>query len=159
MDNPRPTQYCTFYLGELFLGVDVLEVQEVLLYQEMTRVPLASREILGLINLRGQTVTAIDLRRRLGLPDLPEEAEPPFNVVICSEDGAVSLLVDEIGDVIETDEADFEAPPETLDPSLKELVCGVFKLENQLLAVLDVERVVDTNSRLRSTQLNTSETL
>lgn len=96
-------QYCTFYLDGLFLGVDVRKVQEVIRYQEMTRVPLAASVIQGLINLRGQIVTAVDLRRRLELNERPAD-QHPMNVVVRTEEGAVSLLVDEIGDVIETTE-------------------------------------------------------
>src|SRR4051794_39425221 len=94
------SQFCTFYLDGSFFGVEVQHVQEVIRYQELTRVPLASPVIRGLINLRGQIVTAIDLRRRLGLADRPAGVLP-MNVVVRSEEGAVSLLVDEIGDVQE----------------------------------------------------------
>src|SRR3569832_2681021 len=93
-------QYSTFYLDGLFFGIEVEKVQEVIRYQEMTRVPLASSVVQGLINLRGQIVTAIDLRRRLDLKPRPD-GELPMNVVVRSDDGAVSLLVDEIGDVLE----------------------------------------------------------
>src|SRR6185436_963350 len=93
-------QYCTFFLDGLFFGVEVQHVQEVIRYQEMTRVPLAARVVSGLINLRGQIVTAIDLRRRLALPELPG-GKLPMNIVVRTEDGIVSLLADEVGDVHE----------------------------------------------------------
>ena len=94
-------------------GVDAQTVQEVIRYQEMTRVPKAPPSVSGLINLRGQIVTAIDLRTRLGLK--PRAAgKLPMNVVVRSDDGAVSLLVDQIGDVIEVDADNFETPPDTL---------------------------------------------
>src|SRR3954469_16736206 len=93
-------QYCTFYLGAHSFGLDVLKVQEIIRYQEMTRVPLAPPVVRGLINLRGQIVTAIDLRRRLELHDRPAD-QFPVNVVVYTDDGAVSLLVDEIGDVMD----------------------------------------------------------
>lgn len=134
-------QFCTFTLGELFLGVDVLQVQEVIRNQDMTPVPLAPRAVTGLINLRGQIVTAIDLRRRLGLPDRGDGVEP-MNVVVRTDDGAVSLLVDEIGDVIEVFPDAFELPPETLDRSVRGLVQGVYKLPQRLLLVLDIEQAV-----------------
>lgn len=132
-------QLCTFFLGELCFGVDVTRVQEVIRYQEMTRVPLASNVVRGLINLRGQIVTAIDMRRRLELP--PADTEP-MNVVVRSEDGAVSLLVDDIGDVVEVEESCFERPPETMPARARELVRGVYKLSDRLLLLLDPERVV-----------------
>jgi len=101
----------------------VLKVQEVIRYQGMTRVPLAPAMIQGLINLRGQIVTAIDLRRRLELA--PREADQlPMNVVVRGDDGAVSLLVDEIGDVVEIQEDIYERPPETLKGVARELVQG-----------------------------------
>src|SRR3954454_16474957 len=106
-------QYCTFTVDGHYFGVDVLRVQEVIRAQPMTRVPLAPPVVRGLINLRGQIVTAIDLRRRLGMPDRAAD-RPPVNVVVRTDDGAVSLLVDEIGDVIAPPEAAFERPPATL---------------------------------------------
>jgi purine-binding chemotaxis protein CheW len=134
-------QYATFFLGDLFLGVEVLKVQEVIRYQEMTPVPLAPGVIEGLINLRGQIVTAIDLRRRLELP-ARAEGSLPMNVVVRSDDGAVSLLVDEIGDVVEIDDDAYERPPETLKGVARELVTGVYKLKDRLLLVLDTDRAV-----------------
>jgi purine-binding chemotaxis protein CheW len=134
-------QFCTFILGDLFLGIEVLKVQEVLRYQEMTSVPLAPREVRGLINLRGQIVTAIDLRRRLGLPPR-EEGQMPMNVIVRTSEGAVSLLVDEIGDVVEVDESTFEEPPETATGRAREFILGVFKLDQRLLLILDTTKAV-----------------
>lgn len=132
-------QFSTFFVGDLFFGVDVLRVQEVLLFQQMTRVPLAPNVIEGLINLRGQIVTAIDMRRLLRLPDrAPGQA--PMNIVIRSEDGAVSLLVDEIGDVLDVDRALHESPPEGLDAAARQLIRGVYKLKDRLMLVLDVDK-------------------
>lgn len=131
-------QYCTFHLGELFLGISVEHVQEVIRFQEMTRVPLAEDTVRGLINLRGQIVTAIDLRRRFRLP--PRE-ERPMNVVVREGDEALSFLVDEIGDVVEVPAELVEAPPATLTGPTRELVSQVCKLEGRLLLILDVARV------------------
>lgn len=134
-------QVATFFVKELFFGIPVLQVQEVLRYQEMTRVPLAPDLIEGLINLRGQIVTAIDMRRRLKLA--PREAgEQPMNMVLRSEDGAVSLLVDEIGDVLELRRELYEPPPENVAWELREMITGVYKLEGRLLLVLDTEKVL-----------------
>ena len=124
-------QFCTFFVNGLFFGVEVLKVQEVIRYQEMTRVPLAPTMIEGLINLRGQIVTAIDLRRRLELA-LREPGQLPMNVVVRSDDGAVSLLVDEIGDVVEIQDDIYERPPETLKGVARDLVQGVYKLKERL---------------------------
>jgi len=138
-------QFCTFFVNGLFFGVEVLKVQEVIRYQGMTRVPLAPTTIQGLINLRGQIVTAIDLRRRLELA--PRDADQlPMNVVVRSDDGAVSLLVDEIGDVVEIQDDIYERPPETLKGVARELVQGVYKLKERLLLILDTEKTVNLSS-------------
>ena len=134
-------QFCTFWADGHFFGIAVDDVQEVIKYQEMTRVPLAPGVVQGLINLRGQIVTAIDLRRRLGLPDR-EPGQRPMNVVVRTDDGTVSLLVDEIGDVLEVPDETFERPPDTINGVACELVRGVYKLKERLLLVLDVERAV-----------------
>jgi purine-binding chemotaxis protein CheW len=135
-------QFSTFFVADLFFGVDVLHVQEVLRSQQMTSVPQAPGVIEGLINLRGQIVTAIDMRRRLGLPQRAGD-QAPMNIVVRTLDGAVSLLVDEIGDVLDMDLATYERPPQNLDPAAKELIRGVYKLKDRLLLVLDEERTVD----------------
>ncbi len=132
-------QYCTFVLGDLYLGVDVLHVQEVMKSRELAPVPLAPKAVEGLLNLRGQIVTAIDLRRRLALPPRPEGSAHML-VVVRSGDGALAFLVDAIGDVIDVSEDTFEPPPDTIGASARELVTGVHKLPKRLLHVLDVER-------------------
>ena len=141
---PAARQLATFSLANLFFGVEVLNVQEVIRFQEMTPVPLAAAEIQGLINLRGQIVTAIDLRRRLGLPERRSD-ELPMNVVVTGESEVVSLLVDEIGDVIEVDESTFEDSPSTLADEVKQVLKGVYKLQGRLLLVLDIERASDVH--------------
>ena len=132
-------QYCTFFLDGHFFGVEVEKVQEVRPYQEMTHVPLAPAVLKGLINLRGQIVTAIDLRRRLGLHER-NGGDLPMNVVVRTESGLVSLLVDDIGDVLEVMEGSSEPPPETLSGVARELVRGVYKLKGVLMLVLDTEK-------------------
>ncbi len=135
-------QLCTFFVDGRFFGVDVTRVQEVIRHQEMTRVPLAPHAIRGLINLRGQIVTAIDMRARLGRP-ARTDGELPMNVVVRTNDGAVSLLVDEIGDVVLVDRSAFEALPETLDAASRHLLSGVYKLDGRLLLLLDPQRAVE----------------
>src|SRR5690606_34475108 len=134
-------QLCTFYLDDNIFGIDVVRVQEVIRYQEMTRVPRAPEEVRGLINLRGQIVSAVDMRSRLEMPERPV-GQLPMNVVVRTLDGAVSLLVDEIGDVLDVDERTVERPPDTLAGRAKDLVRCVYKLEGRLLLVLDPEQVV-----------------
>lgn len=134
-------QFCTFRLDGLTFGVEVDRVQEVIRSQELTVVPLANPVVQGLINLRGQIVTALDLRRRLELPVRPDDRKP-MNIVVRTATGELSLLVDEIGDVVDVDEATFESAPETLSGVARELIVGAYKLEDRLLLVLDTERAV-----------------
>ena len=134
-------QFATFYLHGFFFGVDVLKVQEVIRYRKMTRVPLAHVMIQGLINLRGQIIPAIDLRQRLEFPER-EENQLPMNMVVRTEDGGFSLLVDEIGDVLEVPESAYERLPPTVAGAARELIQGVYKLKGRLLLILDAERTV-----------------
>lgn len=130
-------QFCTFIVEGMFFGVPVLEVQEVLRHQQMTPVPLAPEMVRGLINLRGQIVTAIDMRSRLGLP-ASSSGEPPMNVIIRNEDGVpVSLLVDDIGDVLTVEDTLADTPPETLRGPARELVRTVYKLPGRLMLELN----------------------
>jgi purine-binding chemotaxis protein CheW len=134
-------QLCTFFLGDHIFGVDAHLVQEVIRYQEMTRVPLTPASVSGLINLRGQIVTAIDMRKRLGYPQR-QDGKLPMNVVIRSDEGAVSLLVDSIGDVIEVSQDSFETPPDTLQGVTRELIGGAYKLKDRLLLVLNTKDAI-----------------
>lgn len=133
-------QYATFFLEDHFLGVEVEKVQEILTVQQMTRVPLSSPMVAGLINLRGQIVTAIDLRIRLGFPACPDGIQA-MSLVILTQDGPVNLMVDLIGDVIEVRPDLFEPPPNTLVEELRSVVNGVYKLKDRLLLALDTEAV------------------
>lgn len=135
-------QYCTFRVDGLLFGLDVAQVQEVLRYHEMTQVPLAHRVVRGLINLRGQIVTALDLRRRLDLRERPDTMRP-MNIVVRTDDEIVSFLVDEIGDVVSVDDSSFERPPETLRGNARELIPGAHKLADGLMLVLDIARAAD----------------
>lgn len=130
------TQYCTFWLRDMYFGIDVHHVQEVLRPQEMTNVPLVCGHIGGLINLRGQIVTAVDLRARLGLP-ANESGEPPMNIVVHADGDVVSLLVDRIGEVLDVDITAFEPPPPTLGGPYREVIRSVNRLDNELLCLFD----------------------
>jgi len=140
-----PRQFCTFYVNDILFGVEVLNVQEVLRYQELTEVPLAASEIQGLINLRGQIITAIDLRNRMKLPPR-EDDQKPMNVVVQTNNEVVSFLVDSIGDVLEVNDEIFEPAPRTVDDSTRELVTGVYKLEGTLLMVLDAAKAANVST-------------
>lgn len=146
----QTSQFCTFYLDKLLFGVELKGVQEVIRSLEMTKVPLAPRVVNGLINLRGQIVTAVDLRRRLELQPAPS-GMLAMNVVVRSEDGAVSLVVDEIGDVVEVEEETFERPPETLRSSVRAMILGVHKLNDRLMHVLDIEKACQMSEAAEAT--------
>ena len=125
----------------------MLQVREIIRYQDMTEIPLAPPEVQGLINLRGEIVTAIDLRHRLGVP-MEDNDKEPTNVVAWVGSDLVSLLVDQMEDVLELDDAAFEPVPDTLEPEVRELVSGVYKLDGKLLLVLDVEATAEATSRM-----------
>ncbi|KGM11359.1 chemotaxis protein CheW [Cellulomonas bogoriensis] len=131
-------QLATFSVEGARYGVDVLHVQEALRFQARTPVPVAPPGVAGLVNLRGQVVLAVDLRVKLGLPPLAQGVEPMMVVVKVGSE-PVSLLVDEIGDVIDVDDSQFETPPDTLDAALRDVLVGAYKLDGGLLLALDVE--------------------
>ena len=136
------SQFLTFVVGPHLFGLEVHSVQEVIRYQPMTRVPLAPASVGGLINLRGQVITAVDLRQRLDLPARADD-ELPMNVVVRTDDGAVSLLVDSIGPVLEARDSDFEAPPETLVGPTRQVIRGAYKRNDRLLLAVDVRKAIE----------------
>jgi purine-binding chemotaxis protein CheW len=135
-------QYATLLLGGHHLGIEVLDVQEVLREQRLTPVPLAPEWVAGLINLRGQIVPELDMRRLLGMPPRAEE-EVSFSVVLRTEHGAVSLRVDEIEGVVDLDAGSFDAIPQNVDERLRALLLGVHKLKDRLLLILDTRQAVN----------------
>lgn len=137
------TSLVTFTLAEHTYCVDVTRVQEVLRPQPRTRIPLAPPAVAGLINLRGQVMTAIDLRTQLDLPPRPDGHEPMV-VVIRVPGDPVALLVDTIGSVVEADDADFEVSPPTLAANIRDLVHGAYKTPDSLLLALDIDRALTT---------------
>lgn len=137
-------QYSTFRVGTLLLGLEVADVQEVLRYQRMTEVPLSPPTVRGLLNLRGQIVTAIDLRTRLDRDDTG--VQRPMNVVVRTTSGPVSLLVDQICDVLELGDDTYEPPPPSDEPALAELVVGVHKLDEGVLHVIDAQRATQVGA-------------
>ncbi len=135
------SQVCTFQIDNLWCGVDVRRVQEVLCEQKLTCIPLAPVGAEGLINLRGQIVMAVDLRKRLGLP-ASQLKDGPMNVVLRTADGPVSLLVDRVGDVVEVTEDSFVPMPETLDETTRETLLGAYRLPDSLLLLLNTEKLL-----------------
>jgi purine-binding chemotaxis protein CheW len=135
-------QYATFRLQQFLFGVDVTRVQEVIRALPTTPVPLSPPLVRGLVNLRGQIVTALDLRVRLDLGAFGPDATP-MTVVVRAEDGPVALLVDSIGDVLDADPDAWEPAPSTLPPSVAALIPGAYKFDGHLMLQLDIDRVLD----------------
>lgn len=145
-------QYCTLKVGDLLLGIEVGQIQEILRDTPITPVPLAPPTIRGLINLRGQIVTAIDLRRRVGL----EDADDPISsmtMVLGTVEEPLALMVDAVGDVVDVRSDDFEPPPNTLRGEARRMIDGAYKLERELLLVLNLSVVL----RLQGGNGNTAE--
>jgi purine-binding chemotaxis protein CheW len=131
----------TMFVGEQMFGIPVMQVQDILGPQRITRVPLAPPEVMGSLNLRGRIVTAIDLRTRLAMPRKSSDV-PGMNVVVEFKGELFSLLVDRVGEVITLQVADFEKNPPTLDAHWREVSNGVYRLKDNLLVVLDVTRLL-----------------
>jgi purine-binding chemotaxis protein CheW len=131
----------TLIVGGQLFGIPVLQVRDVLGAQRLTRIPLAPAEIAGSLNLRGRIVTAIDLRVRLGLAQTAEQDER-MSVVVEHSGELYSLLVDTVGEVLTVDPARCEQNPGTLDSFWRDVSAGICKLDNNLLVVLDVDRLL-----------------
>ena len=134
--------FVTLTVGDQLCGVPVLGVRDILAEQAITRIPLAPPEIAGSLNLRGRIVTAIDLRHRLGLPP-PAQGTPRMSVVAEQGGELYALLVDQVAEVMSLKEAAFEPNPQTLPPNWAQFSAGIYRLENRLLVVLDVGRLLE----------------
>ena len=141
-DNLQLTEYVTFTAGGQLFGVPIARVQEVFRPGRITRVPLAGPQIAGVLNLRGRIVTAVDMRSRLSL-QARDGGEPAMAIGIESRGESFGLLVDALGEVLKLADGEREANPVNLDRNLARVSAGVYRLEGQLLMVLDVERVLD----------------
>ncbi|MAF91726.1 MAG: chemotaxis protein CheW [Bdellovibrionota bacterium] len=137
--NTENVQYCTFQIGEDFFGVDVLKVQEVIKPLQLTEIPKSDEVVCGLMNLRGNIVTQISLRRLFGLQE--NEDNEHMNVIVNTSDGLLSLKVDQIDDVQSLNMSSFETTPDTLDVKIRKYVKGIHKLDGRLLVVLDLEEI------------------
>lgn len=133
-------QFCGFKVNNDYYAVPVLNVQEVIKPQIVTPVPLAQQYVRGLINLRGQIVSAISLRKLFGFED--DLRADHMNVIVRSGDNICSLVVDEILDVIELKKSSYEPSPDTLDENIKKFINGVYKLEGNLIVCLDLESII-----------------
>lgn len=135
--------FVTFKLNGELLGIPVEQVQEVLDQKDISSIPKAPSEVIGLLNLRGQVVTGIDLRTRLGLP-LRDAGLPWMNVVVKDKSELFSLIVDEVGEVVEVRKDLLIQAPATLDITWKNICQGVVKFSNNILIILDVSMLLNT---------------
>lgn len=141
-DESRVTEYVTAMIGDQLFGLPIGRVHDVFMPERLTRVPLASAEVAGLLNLRGRIVTAIDMRSRLGLPE-SDSSELPMAVGVDLRGESYGLLIDSIGEVLKLHDDDREVNPANLDPRLAKVTAGIHRLDGQLLVVLDVDRVLE----------------
>jgi purine-binding chemotaxis protein CheW len=135
-------QFSTFWVDERLYGVNIQMVQEITKSMNVTDVPLAPNYIKGLINLRGQIATAVGLKELFELPTTVTE-NGKINVVCKSDSYLISLVVDEVGDVLELEDQQFEMTPETVSPNVSRFMTGVYKLPNNLLSVIDIKKIID----------------
>jgi purine-binding chemotaxis protein CheW len=134
--------FCTFHLDNHLFGIEIAEVHEVIRSQEITRVPLAPSAVRGVINLRGRIIPAVDLRRCFEMEALPSDRTPAHVVVRGAGAASASLLVDDIGDVVDTTSAAYAVTPPTLRGRARDLLVGVYKLQGEILLVLAIGTVL-----------------
>src|SRR5437773_4584984 len=135
-------EYVTAVIGGQLFGLPISRVQDVFMPERLTRVPLASSEIAGVLNLRGRIVTVVDMRARLGLPK-NDDGKPPMAVGVDLRGESYGLLIDSIGEVLKLADESRETNPVNLDPRLTKMAAGVHRLEGQLMVVLDVDRILE----------------
>lgn len=135
--------YVTMIIGGQLFGIPVLKVQDVLGPQQITRIPLAPREVAGSLNLRGRIVTAVDVRLRLAMPRPAEGQSAGMSVVVDHKGELYSLIIDQVGEVLSFSDSTFERSPPTLDPALRDVAAGIFRLDDRLMVVLDIGRLLD----------------
>jgi purine-binding chemotaxis protein CheW len=136
------TEYVTVTIGDHMFGLPIFRVQDVFVPVGLTRVPLAPPEVAGILNLRGRVVTAIDMRSRLDFGER-EPGTPVMAIGIELKGESYGLLVDAVGEVMQLHNSACEAKPANLDPRLSRVAAGIYRLEGQLMVVLDVDRVLD----------------
>jgi purine-binding chemotaxis protein CheW len=148
-DSAGFTEYVTATIGEQLFGLPISRVQDVFMPERLTAVPLAAAEIAGILNLRGRIVTVIDMRCRLGLPKR-QDNRPPMAIGIECRGESYGLLIDEIGEVMKLADSSREVNPVNLDPQLVQVSAGIYRLEAQLMVVLDVDRLLYVAPEIRA---------
>ncbi len=131
-------QYCTFYVGNYYLGIEISYVQEVLKRQTISYIPLSSKNIRGLINLRGEIITAMDMWSILNIEN---ESETEMNMVVRTSNGTISLVVEKISDIIEIGADKYQSIPSHLDEKMKPLLTGVYQLDSELLLLINLDKI------------------
>ncbi len=147
-ENNSSKDYLTIMMAGQSFGIPVLQVQDVLREQKVTRIPLASPEVAGSLNLRGRIVTAIDVRRRLGLSDR-DSGEASMSVVVEHKNELFSLIIDSVGDVLSLEDKNFERNPGTLEQAWRDISSGIFQLEDNLLVIMDVSSLLENVSNTK----------
>lgn len=145
--NQESKDFLTIMIAGQMFGIPVLQVQDVLGQQSVTRIPLAPPQVAGALNLRGRIVTAVNVRRCLGLEDLAEAQKKTMSVVVENEGELYSLIIDSVGDVLSLKESAFESNPPTLDLLWRSVSLGVYRLDGKLLVILDVNKLLMALSR------------
>ena len=143
------TEYVTAMIGGQLFGLPIARVQDVFIPERLTRVPLASPDVAGVLNLRGRIVTVVDMRARLGLPK-NDDGKPPMAVGVDLRGESYGLLIDTIGEVIALDDSLLESNPVNLDAKIAEVSSGVIRLESELLVVLDIDRVLYVSAQIKA---------
>jgi purine-binding chemotaxis protein CheW len=141
MSENKIVELATFYVGNALCGMDILKVQEINKIMQMTKVPQAPEYVLGILNLRGQIVTIIDLGKKLGLGET-DISQDTRNIIVNSSGGHVGLLVRQISDVVAADMEKKERPPANMGGIQGEFFTGVFKTDTELIGILDVDKVL-----------------
>ncbi|MEZ5669298.1 MAG: chemotaxis protein CheW [Alphaproteobacteria bacterium] len=141
------SDYVTVTVAKQLFGIPVLTVQDILGPQRITRIPLAPPEVAGALNLRGRIVTAIDVRSRLGLPPR-KPGDEGMAVVVEHDQELYSLLIDSVGDVLSLPASTFERNPTTMDALWREVSVGIHRLKDELMMVLDVDRLLNIDKAL-----------
>ena len=147
-DSAKFGEFVTFTTGGQLFGLPIECVQDVFRPASITRVPLAGPDIAGVLNLRGRIVTVVDMRARLGLPK-PDDGKPPMAVGVELRGESYGLLIDQIGEVLRLAEDSREENPVNLDPRMAKLAGGVHRLDGQLMVVLDIDRVLELDTKVQ----------
>ena len=137
--------YLTVQIDGQMFGIEAMTVQDILSPREIAKIPLAPIEVAGSINLRGRIVTAVDVRLRLGMP-VAKDPEKSMNVVVDVDGELYSLLVDKVGDVLSMSQKTYESNPTNLNENWRDFAQGVHRLDENLMVICDVEKIVKLNS-------------